>query len=235
MRSGLQPDSESDVLVPPPDQPDLQFAVSKGLWVEVVSWEGVRDHPEVLKELMRSENFDQACGLPADEVGFLADIYHMAKDGKTIALPGEREFDAVLRKALNTPGQPFKESDVEARYNLSKVIGCIHLNFITEFCSVFVDFKKSTVNNKCYNALAKLHAKCPWLKVCLLCDNYSTEVTPGQGNGKKVADNWDTNKVKDIIDNFGDDDMLALERYVADFLSRYVLIPGCSQALVHKT
>lgn len=68
-------DTEKPVLVPPPNQPDLTFAETEGLWCEVVSREGAKAYPEVLEELMRSENFDAACGLAEDEVSLFFDIF----------------------------------------------------------------------------------------------------------------------------------------------------------------
>ena len=58
---------ESFLLAPPKNQPDLAFAEEHGIWCEVVRWEGVAKYPHVLKELMRSENFDAKTALAEDE------------------------------------------------------------------------------------------------------------------------------------------------------------------------
>ena len=121
---------------------------------------------------MRSENFDHDEGLAEDEVTFLADMYDKIADTK--ALPGERHFDTVLRIIQNTPGISYGPECIEARYNLGKLISRRHLDFLTHYCAVFVDFKRITVSSQCLLALCKLHPKCPWLKICLLCDQYNT-------------------------------------------------------------
>ena len=64
-------DADSVNFCPPGNQDDLKFTEENGMWCEVVKWEGVRDHPDVFKNLMNSENFDSAQALPADEVGLL--------------------------------------------------------------------------------------------------------------------------------------------------------------------
>ena len=117
MRAGPQPDAE--ILAPPPGQTELEGACTKGVWVEVVSWEGVSKHPEVFKLLMRSENFDHAHGMSEDEMAFLRTVAMVSRE--VAPQVGENEFQAVCREALSCPGQPWDEADVEARYRLGKV------------------------------------------------------------------------------------------------------------------
>ena len=127
----------------------------------------------------------------AAEVGLLAEIHAKISQGKArlAARVGERESDAVLRLILETLGQACSQKDVESRYNLSKVIGDVHVNFLIHFCIVWVDFKTITISNKCIQALTIPPINCRWLKICLLCDNYVT-VDPNTKVGSKgIADN----------------------------------------------
>ena len=127
------------------------------MWCEVVCWEGVRDHPQVLQQLMRSENFDASSSLAEDEVSLLEEIHEKISTGVQQRI-GEWEYEAILREILDTPGQVFTEADVMCRYNLAKVIGKIHVDFIIQFCTVWVDFKTITVVNTSIQALTRLPA-----------------------------------------------------------------------------
>ena len=140
---------EGFVLAPPSDQPDLLFAEEHGLWCEVVRWEGVANHPHILKELMRSENYDAKTALAEDEVSLFRDIFDMLHQGELPKRTGESEWDVVLRIVTSIPGNQFAKKDVECRYNLAKVLGQCHVDFLVSFCSSWVDFKLITVPNKC--------------------------------------------------------------------------------------
>ena len=112
-------DPDALVLETPKGQPVFAFTEENGVWCEVISWEGAKQHPKVLEELMRSENLDATCALAEDEVTLLDDVHGLVTSGVDVAV-GEREYDAVLRKILATPGQVCTEKDVESRYTLAK-------------------------------------------------------------------------------------------------------------------
>ena len=56
--------SHGDVMIPPAGNPDLVSVEKYGMWVSIGAWEGVRDHPDVLEEIMRSENSTRSAGFP---------------------------------------------------------------------------------------------------------------------------------------------------------------------------
>ena len=111
------------MLAPPSDQLDLLFAEEHGLWCEVVCWEGVANHPHILKELMRSENYDAKTALAEDEVSLFRDVFDMLHQGELPKRTGESEWDVVLRIVTSIPGSQFAKKDVECRYNIAKVLG----------------------------------------------------------------------------------------------------------------
>jgi hypothetical protein len=229
-------DVDSVVFSPPDDQADLKFTEENGMWCEVVKWEGVRDHPDVFRDLMNSENYDSARALPADEVGLLAQIMEKLDD-KVKTRSGEREYDALVREILACPGQIFDEKDVQCRYNIAKVLGAVHLEFLTQFCGVYVDFKSVTMPNKAIQALTKLPAQCPWLKIALLVDNYNTD-SPAVYVGKKgLADNWSVKDIDDIAAHWkGKNDLQDMEALLKRMLDFYSVgnWKGVSTELLHK-
>ena len=235
---GIQKGSDVDSVVfsPPDNQADLKFTEEHGMWCEVVRWEGVRDHPEVFKKLMNSENFDSAQALPENEVNLLSQVRGKL-DGKVKTRAGEREYDAVVREILACPGQIFQEKDVECRYNIAKVLGDAHIEFLEKFCGVYVDFKSITVPCKAIQALTKLPPKCPWCKIALLVDNYNTE-SPAVSVGKKgIADNWGAKEIDDIATHWkGKPDLEQMEGYVKRMLDFYSFEKwkGVSTTLLHK-
>ena len=234
VKESLDPDAPT--LAPPTDQPDFAFTEENGLWCEVVSWKGACSHPKVLEQLMRSENFDAAIGLPEDEVTFLDDIHSLVTSGVDMKV-GEREFDAVLRTILAVPGQTHTKADVEPRYNLAKVIGRIHMDFLSRYCTLWVDFRSITIPNKALQALTKLPPTCPWLKICLLCDNYLTAEPKTRVGGKGIADNWGTGQIEEIVNNASPEELEAMEAMPPAFLDTYsqAQIPNCSAELIYKT
>ena len=234
VKESLDPDAP--FLEPPKDQPDFAFTEEHGLWCEVVSWEGAKLHPEVLEQLMRSENFDATSAMAEDEVTFLDDVHSLVTRGVDVAV-GEREYDAVLRQIMATPGQAFTAKDVESRYNLAKVIGKVHVAFLSKYCTLWVDFKKITIPNKALQAFTKLPPTCPWLKVCLICDNYSTAAPTTHVGGKGIADNWDAKHIDDIVENMPAEDLDEMEKLPAAFLAAYneKNIPNASPEILYKT
>ena len=125
-------DPDSPTIQPPTDQPDLKFAMEEGLWCEVIRWQGAVDYPEVLTQLMQSENFDAASSLAEDEISLLRDIKDKQQQGAVEIRGGEREYDALLREVLGQPGQVYKATDVWCRYNLCKIIGYVHVHQASE-------------------------------------------------------------------------------------------------------
>ena len=107
---------------------------------------------------------------------------------------------------------------IETRYNFCKLVGQAQLDFLTHYCSVFVDFKRVTVTTQCLGALCKLHPKCPWLKLCLLCDLYNTANPATKSGTKGVADKWNKATIVDITKCVSNEVMVGMESYVASFL-----------------
>ena len=233
------PDPDAPFLEPPTDQPDFAFVEENGLWCEVVSWQGAKRYPKILEARMRSENFDATSALAEDEVTFLSDIHGLVTSG-VVAAVGEREYDAVARAILSTPGQTFTAKDVEPRYNLAKVIGIIHVDFLQRYCTLWVDFQIITIPLKALQALCKLPATCPWLKVCLLCDNYMTAEPKTRVNNKGIADNWGPTHIDDILAwnlNEAGLQLEEIEQITAAFLDTYIAdnIPKASPELLFKS
>ena len=197
---------------------------------------GAQRHPEVLEQLMRSENFDATIALAEDEITFLDDVHRLVIGGVDVAV-GEREYDAVLRTILATPGQSFTPKDVESRYNLAKVIGKVHLNFLSRYCTLWVDFKKITIPNKALQALTKLPPTCPWLKICLMCDNYMTVEPKTHVGCKGIADNWGPSSIDEIVGGMQPEELEEVEKTASAFIDVYIAdkIKTASPELLYKT
>ena len=150
---------------------------------------------------------------------------------------GEREYDAIQREIFETPGQTFTASDVEVRYNICKVLGRIHLDFLVGFCNSYVDFKTISVGNRELQALLKLPHPCPWLKICLLCDNYMTVEPKVKMHGKGVADNWKASDIDDIVTTFTHQQLCELEVVACSLVETYgtTLLKFAQMETVHKT
>lgn len=231
-------DHEAGVMEPPPDQPDFLFAEKEGMWCEVIPAAAIKKHYSIFIELMRSENF-AACSLAEDEMSLLGDIFEKVNKGITTQL-GERMYDAILREILNsaTWGE-FDAKDVECRYNLAKVIGHPHMDFLTIFCTRFVDFKVITVPNKCVQALTRINPACPWLKVCLYADNYMTPYAACSqrvAGGKGIAENWKPVDIEELMSNFPPEEFKAMEDVVSQLIGRYspIALPSASTDVVFQ-
>ena len=123
---------------------------------------------------------------------------------------------------LACPGQIFQEKDIQCRYNIAKVLGAVHIDFLTNFCSVYVEFKSITVPGKAIQALSKLPAQCPWCRIALLVDNYSTESPTAVVAKKGLADNWNVKDIEDIAAHWKDkNDLEEMEELVQRMLDVY--------------
>jgi len=117
--------ADGEVITPPQNQPDMAESMNLGIWVIVVSWEGVRDHPEVFTELMRSDNADHELGLGEDELSDLSEVYELREDiknGVVATRPNESEFDTIKRLIEAQPGKAPDDPGLVGRYNFSKVV-----------------------------------------------------------------------------------------------------------------
>jgi hypothetical protein len=230
---------DAGVMEPPLDQPDFQFAEKEGMWCEVIPASAIKQYPDIFIELMRSENFDAACSLPEDEISLLTDIFEKLTKGVDKKL-GETLYDAIQREILNTATWgDFNAKDVECRYNLAKVLGIAHMDFLSAFCTRFVDFKRITVPNKCVQALTRIQAGCPWLKVCLYTDNYMTPdaaCSQRVSGGKGIAENWKAADIDDIVSHFPQDELKAMEDLVSHLIGRYspTALPSVSTDIVFQ-
>ena len=150
---------------------------------------------------------------------------------------GEREYDAIQREIFDTPGQTFTATDIEVRFNICKVVGRIHLDFLVEFCNIYVDFKTISVGNRELQALLKLPHPCPWLKICLLCDNYMTIDPKVTLHGKGVADNWKASDIDDIVANVPHQQLCEFEGVACSLIDTYgnKLLEFAQMETVHKT
>ena len=234
IQKGSDPDSVN--FCPPGNQPDLKFTEENGMWCEVVAWEGVRDHEKVFIQLMESENFDSSQALPTDEVALLRDIMERLKH-KLKPRTGEREYDALEREILACPGQIFTSKDIECRYNIAKVLGTAHIDFLTQYCTVYVQFKTITVPGKLIQALTKLPAACPWCKIALLLDNYDTLSPQVFVAGKGIADNWNEATIREIAQHWhGKPVLQEMDALVGKLLDAYRLDkwPGQNPERLHR-
>lgn len=181
-------------------------------------------------------NFDASIALAEDEVTFLDDIHGIVTQGVDVVV-GEHEFDAVCRTILAVLGQTYTATDVEPRYNLAKVIGRVHINFLSRYCTLWVDFRRFTIPNKALQTLTKLPPTCPWLKICLLCDIYITAEPKTRVGGKGIADNWGVGDIEEIINNASTEELEAMGKMPPAFLDAYsgFHFPNCSADLLYKT
>ena len=193
-------------------------------------------YPDVLAELMASENFDASQALAEDEMSLFAEIRRLMSFPIELQ-DGQNEYTALLARLKSRPGgTAFREVDIKPRYQLAKYIGQIHIDFLSDFCSALVDFKEITIPHKCLQALCKLNTDCPWAKVALMCDNYLSQPT-SVGSHKGIADNW---KESDIIDlcksaDAGTVDLVTIESHLVQWLGLYSHDPWSKYKIVSRT
>ena len=117
MRLSARDGEESFVIAPPRDQSELAFAEEHGLWCEVVRWEGVANHPHVLKELMKSENYDAKSALAEDEVSLFRDVYDMLHQG---GCPNRRgRVSGMLSSASSHPSLATSSNGVTSSVDIT--------------------------------------------------------------------------------------------------------------------
>ena len=236
IRVGLQPDGA--LMRVPQDQPDFVFAAQHGIWCEVISAKGLREHPDTFDELMRSENFDANQSLAEDEMSLLVEVANARKRAKDESRISEHEFDTVTRLIVSKPGNIWRDKDIECRYNLEKTLGASHLEYLELFTSTWVDFTKLTVSNVCVASLASFFDTAPWLKVCLYAFNYTSDVDSCQrvAGGKSIANNWTADDVAKLKKWATADVFVQIEKMIMSLLNTYTgrAIPGASAEVMHK-
>jgi hypothetical protein len=234
IRAELKPDGA--LLVPPPDQPDFAFAEKYGVWCEVLRYQALRDHPDVVSELMLSENFDASSALPEDEMQLLIDVKDMQHEAASSQKPGEHEYDTIVRLITARPGNVWTNREILCRYNLAKVMGGAHIAFMSAYTSTWVDFTKITVPLKNLTALATLHDAAPWMKTVLWLFNYSSDDCEHMSMGRSIADNWIPETIKTMKQDIDRPELLKVEENIRNLFNAYTpnKLPMASPELVHK-
>ena len=78
-------------------------------------------------------------------------------------------------------GQRWSKDDLAGMFNLAKVLGPPHLQFLEDFVVGFVDQDVMAVRPSCFAAASKIAPQAPWFKVALLCTQYMSQAASLEG------------------------------------------------------
>ena len=172
--------------------PEGQLALAEhlkhGMFYEVFSYECVAEDKAALVKLCQADNFDSAFALGETELQLLRCIHSSLT---TVRPPvGKTQWDVIKDLVAASCGQRWSDEDVIAVYNLAKVIGEVHLNFLCQTVSIHVPWDEICVRPADFHSLARISPTLPWVKVALLTAQYFPPEgrTTKAANGKNYGD-----------------------------------------------
>ena len=148
----------------------LEDHLKYGMFYEVFKWEAVQNDRASLVALCKSDNLDSAFALGETELQLLQAI----KENVTVIRPpvGKTQWDVILDLVLKQCAQRWTEEDVCSIYNLSKVIGETHLEFLMGVVAPHVDWDVQAIRTNDFYLASRVSAALPWLKTALITAQY---------------------------------------------------------------
>lgn len=163
-------DKGGDLMLPDEAQEELMEHLAHGMFYEVLSWQVCERHPDALKSLIASDNFDAGFSLGQTEMHLLQNMRNCI----VVARPpvGQTLLDVVRGQIMLSSGQQWSDDDVYAFYSAAKVLGEEHLRLLSEIVDTHVNVNVVAVQPADFLAVSRLPASVPWLKVALLATQY---------------------------------------------------------------
>ena len=209
------------------EREELEDVLNYGIFMHVFPWEAVRDHPDDMKALMASDNFDHGHGLTDSELRCISGM----REGilRLEVPPASSQYSTVMAHVQRTAGQRWHQKDLEAFWNFAQTTLDTHLELLLEVW-VFGECEDMLqVDSAFFTALAKVSAKDQWTRCALavkqfLSDRDSECLLVG---GRYVACAVDKNTLKKLAASNRSDTQKALsqeiEAFVESIMAQYYL------------
>ena len=158
------------LMVCPEAQLVLAEHLKHGMFYEVFTYDCVKKDKGALLKLCKADNFDSNFALGETELQLLRDVH----DSLSIARPplGKTQWDVIKDATATSCGQKWSEEDLNAIYNFAKVVGDVHVAFLTDVVAVHVPWDTIAVRPADFHLAARVGGSLPWLKVALLTAQY---------------------------------------------------------------
>jgi len=137
------------------------------MYFRVIGWEAIRDHPEKVKDLIRSNNADQGFAMGQHLIGLKSKMheYCCAAPPPT---PGESIWDTVREEALAEAETQWAETDLMSCYNLAMSLDKIRFATLVDFPLYCTNPTVTTVEPAFLARVAGMEAKYGWDRVALI-------------------------------------------------------------------
>ena len=158
------------MMVCPEAQLVLAEHLKHGMFYEVFSYDCVKKDKDAVMKLCKADNYDSAFALGETELQLLRDVHASL----TVARPpvGKTQWDVIKETTATSCGQRWSDEYLNAIYNFAKVVGDIHVAFLTDNVAVHVPWDTMAVRPSDFHLAARIGGSLPWLKVALLTAQY---------------------------------------------------------------
>lgn len=215
------------------EREELEDVLRYGIFMHVFPWEAVRDHPEDMKALMASDNFDHGHGLTDSELrcinGMREAILKLEVPRASSQGSASSQYDVVMAHVQRMSGQRWHEKDLECFWNFAQTTLDVHLAMLVEVWSFGECEDILQVDSAFFGALAKVSAKNQWSRCALavrqfLSDKETECILVG---GRYVAGAVDKNTLKRLAASNRNDKQKAssqeLESFLGAIMQQYYL------------
>ena len=217
-----------DLMVPDEGQAALMDHLRHGMFYEVLDYRAIKEEREAVVGLIAADNFDAGFALGQTEIQLLRVISDTMQVHVRPAI-GFSQFDVVRDAVERSAGQRWSPSDLAGMFNLCKVIGDVHLEFLHDFVLGFVDQDVMAVKTTCFAAAAKIAPQAPWVKIALLCTQYMSQDSHLEKAGGKTYGVQVSKKQWDKFQRFSGDELLKLELFLSAVFAKYRSLSGTSE------
>ena len=209
-------DPQKGRMKPNQDQTQLMEHIRSGLHYRVIRWSAVVEFPDIVLQIMDTDNESSSHDLPEDELGLARRV--IALKG-TEAKPGKMVSEAIGEEILKTPGGKWTQCDVTSMYKCVRYIQDMHFDFLTQFHSLLGDVE-IVVPTRFYSEVARLNE--PWAMIAVLADQIMTPKKVAiKYRGSWQACNWRTRDVTALKAMFASDEMRKLGQMIGDIYTTY--------------
>ena len=217
-----------DLMVPDEGQAALMDHLRHGMFYEVLDYRAIKEEREAVVGLIAADNFDAGFALGQTEIQLLRVISDTMQVHVRPPI-GFSQFDVVRDAVERSAGQRWSPSDLAGMFNLCKVIGDVHLEFLHDFVLGFVDQDVMAVKTTCFAAAAKIAPQAPWVKIALLCTQYMSQDSHLEKAGGKTYGVQVSKKQWDKFQRLSGAELLKLETFLSAVFAKYRSLSGTSE------
>ena len=217
-----------DLMVPDEGQAALMDHLRHGMYYEVLDYRAIKEEREAVVGLIAADNFDAGFALGQTEIQLLRVISDTMQVHVRPPI-GFSQFDVVRDAVERSAGQRWSPNDLAGMFNLCKVIGDVHLEFLHDFVLGFIDQDVMAVKTTCFAAAAKIAPQAPWVKIALLCTQYMSQDSHLEKAGGKTYGVQVSKKQWDKFQRFSGAELLKLESFLSAVFAKYRSLSGTSE------